>query len=56
MGTVLWIIFYPFIAFLIGIFYMGYSRKFNARVQRRYGPPWIQPLYDIFKLMSKKTI
>ncbi len=55
MNTVLWIIFYPFIAFFIGIFFMGYSRKFNARVQRRYGPPWIQPLFDISKLMSKRT-
>ena len=55
MNTVLWIIFYPFIAFFIGIFFMGYSRKFNARVQRRYGPPWVQPLFDISKLMSKKT-
>ncbi len=55
MSTVLWIIFYPFIAFFIGIFFMGYSRKFNARVQRRIGPPIIQPLFDISKLMSKKT-
>ncbi len=55
MSTVLWIIFYPFIAFFIGIFFMGYSRKFNARVQRRIGPPIVQPLFDISKLMSKKT-
>ncbi len=55
MSTVLWIILYPFIAFFIGIFFMGYSRKFNARVQRRIGPPIIQPLFDISKLMSKKT-
>ncbi|RKX85587.1 MAG: NADH-quinone oxidoreductase subunit H [Spirochaetes bacterium] len=55
MNTVLWIIFYPLIAFCIGILYMGYSRKFNARVERRYGPSWIQPIYDIFKLMSKRT-
>ena len=55
MNTVLWIVFYPFIAFFIGIMYMGYSRKFNARVERRYGPSWIQPFYDIVKLMTKRT-
>lgn len=55
MTTVLWIVFYPLIAFVIGILYMGYSRKFNARIERRYGPSWIQPFFDVVKLMSKKT-
>ena len=55
MNTVLWIIFIPFIAFFVGIFFMAYSRKYIARLQRRYGPPWLQPLYDIIKLMAKKT-
>ncbi len=55
MKTVLWIIFYPIIAFIIGTFMLGYSRKFIARIERRYGPPIQQVFYDIYKLMSKKT-
>ncbi|HDQ14672.1 MAG TPA: NADH-quinone oxidoreductase subunit H [Sediminispirochaeta sp.] len=55
MSTVLWIIFYPIIAFAIGVILLGYGRKFNARVQRRYGPPIQQVFYDILKLMSKRT-
>ena len=34
---------------------LGYSRKFIARVERRYGPPIQQVFYDIVKLMTKKT-
>ncbi len=55
MNVVLWIIFLPIIAFVIGTFLLGYSRKFTARVERRYGPPIQQVFYDIFKLMNKKT-
>ncbi len=55
MSTILWIVFYPIIAFIIGLFMLGYARKFTARVQRRYGPPWHQLIFDIVKLMSKKT-
>jgi len=55
MNTVLWIIFLPIILFVIGTFMLGYSRKFIARIERRYGPPVQQVFYDIFKLMSKKT-
>jgi len=55
MSIIIWIILLPFIAFFIGIFFMVYSRKYTARLQRRYGPPWFQPLYDILKLMAKRT-
>lgn len=55
MNTVLWIVFYPIIAFVIGVIMLGYGRKFNARVQRRYGPPIQQVFYDIVKLMTKRT-
>jgi len=34
---------------------MGLGRKITARLQRRYGPPLWQPLYDIAKLFSKRT-
>lgn len=55
MSTVLWILFYPIIAFVIGTLMLGYGRKFNARVQRRYGPNIFQVFFDILKLMSKRT-
>jgi NADH-quinone oxidoreductase subunit H len=28
-------------------------RKIGARIQRRIGPPFFQPVYDIVKLYSK---
>lgn len=60
----------PFLAFSIGIFLAFNMRKVFARVQSRRGPlmwmpkAWhdinrtkvLQPLYDILKLLSKKTI
>ncbi|MGB9694517.1 MAG: respiratory chain complex I subunit 1 family protein [Caldisericaceae bacterium] len=44
----------PLFAFLVGIFLEGFKRKMVARIQRRYGPPIIQPLLDIIKLLAKK--
>lgn len=60
----------PFIAFCCGIILSFSIRKVNARIQSRRGPLiWVpakwhginysklfQPLYDILKLFSKKTI
>lgn len=31
-------------------------RKINARVQRRIGPPLLQPVYDLIKLLRKEVI
>lgn len=50
-----WIVAYPVIAFCIGVLLLGYANKFIARVDRRVGPPWIQPFFDIVKLMRKRT-
>ncbi len=44
----------PLLAFSIGISFMMFKRKIAARIQRRYGPTFIQPLLDIFKLLSKQ--
>ncbi len=44
----------PLLAFSIGISLMMFKRKIAARIQRRYGPTFIQPLLDIFKLLSKE--
>jgi len=55
IGLILWIIAYPFVSFALGVVLGGYGRKLTARIQRRVGPSWIQPFFDVIKLMSKKT-
>lgn len=35
---------------------MGIDRKLTARAQNRVGPPILQPLYDLFKLIGKRTM
>ena len=41
---------------VIGLLLAGIDRKVLARMQKRKGPPIIQPFYDFFKLMGKETI
>ena len=41
---------------LVGLLLAGIDRKVLARMQKRVGPPIIQPFYDFFKLMGKETI
>ncbi|WP_368294450.1 respiratory chain complex I subunit 1 family protein [Dehalobacter sp. TBBPA1] len=50
--VILYIILAPFIGGLIA----GVDRRISARMQSRYGPPILQPFYDIFKLMNKSSI
>jgi ech hydrogenase subunit B len=38
----------------LGLAAMGIGRRLNARMQNRVGPPLLQPLYDVQKLLSKK--
>lgn len=40
----------------VGLLLAGIDRKVLARMQKRKGPPIIQPFYDFFKLMGKETI
>ena len=42
--------------FLIGMLLCGIERKIVARMQKRVGPPVLQPFYDFFKLCGKETI
>lgn len=42
--------------FVIGLLLCGIDRKLLARMQKRVGPPILQPFYDFFKLMGKETI
>ncbi|MGB1109164.1 MAG: respiratory chain complex I subunit 1 family protein [Gammaproteobacteria bacterium] len=45
----------PLVAFVVGLFMVLMMRKIGARIQRRVGPPLLQPLYDIMKLYGKQT-
>ena len=42
--------------FLAGMLLVGIDRKLVARMQKRVGPPVLQPFYDFFKLCGKETI
>ncbi len=44
------------VAPLVGGVITGIDRKITARMQNRFGPPILQPFYDLFKLFSKETI
>lgn len=50
--TWFWILMAP----LIGGLVYGGERVLRARMQRRMGPPLLQPFYDMFKLMDKRTL
>ena len=47
---------YIILAPFIGGFLEGVDRKISARMQRRVGPPLLQPFYDVIKLFNKETI
>lgn len=42
--------------FVAGLLLCGIDRKLVARMQKRIGPPVLQPFYDFFKLCGKETI
>lgn len=43
-------------ALAVGFFFKGLDRRVEARLQRRVGPPLIQPWLDIAKLLTKETL
>ena len=43
----------PLVAFVVGLGLVLMARKIRARIERRIGPPCLQPLYDIVKLYGK---
>lgn len=47
---------YIFLAPIIGGLLQGIDRKISARMQRRVGPPLLQPFYDVAKLFKKQVI
>ena len=54
----LYILIFPgfLFCFLTGLLLCGIDRKLVARMQKRVGPPILQPFYDFFKLCGKETI
>ncbi len=54
--TVLWAAVAVVAAPLAGGLLAGVDRKLSARMQGRWGPPLLQPFYDVLKLFQKETI
>ena len=50
------IILYLVLAPLLGGLLDGIDRRISARMQRRVGPPILQPFYDVQKLFAKQRI
>lgn len=50
--TIIMFILAPF----LGMLATGVGRKMSARMQHRYGPPILQPWYDVMKLLMKKDV
>ena len=50
------IILFIVLAPLVGGLLAGIDRKLSARMQGRFGPPILQPFYDVFKLTEKEGI
>jgi len=41
---------------ILGLFFKGIDRILSAKIQKRIGPPLLQPFYDVKKLMVKESI
>ena len=52
ISVVAYIVLAPFVGGLL----MGIDRKISAKMQGRYGPPLLQPFYDVRKLMEKEPV
>ena len=52
LGAILYIVLAP----LVGGFISGIDRRVTARMQGRFGPPILQPFYDVSKLFAKEKI
>ena len=54
--VVIALVLYIVLAPVFGGLLAGIDRKVTARMQGRYGPPILQPFYDVFKLLEKEPI
>ena len=53
---IIMVVCYLVLAPFIGGLLEGIDRKVSARMQRRIGPPILQPFYDVKKLLHKEKI
>jgi len=58
MQVLFWILVFPGFAFTagLGLFASWLVRKVSALVQYRVGPPFLQPFWDVRKLLSKEVL
>lgn len=56
MSTWMIVVLYILLAPLAGGLLAGIDRKITARMQGRFGPPVMQPFYDVFKLFEKESV
>ena len=58
LQTIFYVLVFPgfLFSFSFGLLLSGIDRKIVARMQRRIGPPILQPFYDFFKLIGKDHI
>ena len=55
-NSIISVIAYILLAPIAGGLLEGIDRKISARMQRRVGPPLLQPFYDVAKLFKKQVI
>jgi formate hydrogenlyase subunit 4 len=56
MSSLAGLLLFIFAGPLVGGLIAGIDRKVSARMQGRFGPPLLQPFYDVLKLVSKESI
>ena len=58
LQNLLWILIFPGFVFtvVVGLAASWVVRKVSALVQYRVGPPFLQPFYDVVKLVGKETL
>lgn len=58
LKNLVYVLIFPGLLFssVFGLWLTGVDRKMVARMQKRVGPPILQPTYDFFKLLGKETI
>ena len=56
MVLILSVLAFIVLAPVVGFFLEGFDRVVSSRLQKRMGPPFLQPVYDLIKLFEKQAI
>ena len=56
MASIISAVLYILLAPIVGCLLTGVDRRVTARLQGRQGPPLLQPLYDLMKLLNKEAV